>query len=70
MKAKQYRNDNMEFDFEQIVKNPNGNNDPHGSGGLSDGGWRRVRDALESAREDDRARKLLIEMKLLSDRVQ
>jgi hypothetical protein len=32
MKAKRYRNDNMEFDFERIVETPNGNNDPHGSG--------------------------------------
>jgi hypothetical protein len=70
MKAKQYRNDNMEFDFERIVENPNGNSDPHASGGLSDEGWRLVRAALDSAREDDRTRKLLIEMKPLSYRVQ
>jgi hypothetical protein len=70
VKTKDHQNENMKFDFEPSDETQSGNGPRNGPGGLGDEAWQRVRAALEFAREYDRTRKLLLEMKPLSTKVQ
>jgi hypothetical protein len=70
MKAKDHQR-NLKFDSCPRLRNGTHFETPRDrSGGLSEEGWRRVKAALEFAREYDRTRKLLIETKPLSEKVQ